>query len=260
MMKNIMTLIVCCSFVITAHTQEIKNQTDRISDLQIARIKHMFGPGRDSVFSKFDSALYQLTINSELCSYKVEMHDRFIDADSLDPNDSKTLAYAFMNNIVVCFADDKKAKILSTDDLNGGSGHTYTTFLAYETKENDCFTIPIDTSTTSIDVGYYKMYRMPVADKTVYLLLGYGTYGSGAQHYKLRMVELKNGHCLPYPGFDKGTDNILIGMSRNHNPDLNYFPEETALFYNKFDYDPDTGMYLNTFELIALEFKNGKFQ
>ena len=236
--------------------QNIDTLCSQVSDLQQDRIEHIFTDERDAVFSRFDSAFSTLVRHSELCQSNPR-GKRFLNADSISDFKGVTLAYAFMNDIVVCQSDDKQVSVFSVDDLNGGSGHTYTCFLNWNLK-NSCLSAPFDTSIQTIDVGYFRIYKLPIKKKSVYLMMGYGTYGAGKHHYLLKTIEIDKNQITDYMGF-KTSSSLLVGSNRAQDIALKYDPNTFTLSFKQYAFDPEIDFYSKQFEEIILSFDEDVF-
>jgi hypothetical protein len=228
----------------------------RVNTGQEERLLHIFSDQRDSVYAAFDLAVQALFGSAESCGALPDTSLHYFWADGLaDITDGQTLAYGFMNNIVICTKGN--LKIYSWDDLGGGSHHTYGNILQYMGENGVCVAIPLDTSENSDEVGYFRIERIPSGERELYLLFGYGTYGGGEQHYTLSMYEVKAGRveecraCFPEGGA------IRIACHRGQDIGLRYDAGSQVISYRA--YEMEDGDYTNERKEVSLRFREGKW-
>ena len=260
MKKNLLTILLCFSvFSVIAQTENIDSLISKVSLCQEERVNNIFTEKRDSVFTKFDLGIHKLFNHKSFCKKTPDSVNRFFVTDKLnEKNEGQTLAYLFMNNIVVSNSFDSKLRIFSWDDLGGGSYHSYTNFIQVQSDSDNCLISQIDTSEFSVEVGYYQIKQFLDNGRHFYLLVGYGTYGSGNHHWVVRVFEIKNDLFVECINCYPNANNLQIGSRRSQNIDLVIDEENNEISYKKYSYDNEMGFYSDKSDLIRLKLINGK--
>lgn len=228
----------------------------KASRLQEQRLKNIFTDNRDSVYSCFDSIMDELSKQPHICTALPDSTHPFFLVDRLQ-NETKgiTLAYGFMNRIVVAESPDERLKAYCWDDLGGGSYHTYFGFLSNTDKAGTCHVLSLDSLFEYPETAIYAIYQAGEKDAPVYVLFGYGTRGGGKQHYRVKF--LKNGkECFDCYPDGKG---IEIGTTRRQTPQLQFDTETFDIRYKRYVFDEETGFFTNEFEKIVSRYVGGKW-
>lgn len=229
-----------------------------VNQAQQGRIKFSFTDSRDSAFSVFDQKITALIQSTNLCDDLPDStYDYFIVNKLDNEHVGQTLAYALMNNIVVC--SDSSLSVYSWDNLDGGSAHSYSSFLVYKNEKNNCLSFSLDTNYSELEVGYYKIESFVENKNHYHLLFGYGTYGMGNQHFVVRMFEEKNGEMIECINCFAEENSLLIGANRNQEINLIYKPKNLIITYKYYIFDEEYLSYRKSFEEVNLKFVNGKW-
>ena len=230
----------------------------KLNELQKSRLDYCFKDNRDWVFDKFDSVTFQLFNLQEYCHFTPDTSCYyFLSNNSVPDNKGITLAYAFMNNIVYCHSNDNKLSAYSWDGLGGGSYHSYSGYIQY-TGSTSCKTIPFNDFGQKPEVGYYKLEQISENNRTFYLLFGFGTYGSGKQHYNIRIFEIKNDSLIEcFACYPNGED-LVIGCNRVQDISLKFDSNKKELYFKKYNFDNEIGFYSDDYIIRRYQFVEGK--
>lgn len=228
------------------------------NEAQRNRVKSIFQE-RETNESQILVQFKKLLNHPNLCSQVPKTRYEYIKVNTLKyERIGKTLAYAFINNIVVSMADDKKVFTYSWDRLDGGTSHNYMNYLVYVDQENKCHNKAFNAMENTDEVGYYNIESVESGNKHLYLLFGYGTYGGGQQHYVIRILEIEGksiAECIEcYP--DQKI--VKIVSNRSQNIELNYDSRKKAISYRQFQYNEDTGFFASKYSIVNLRFIDGK--
>jgi len=260
-LRTVITILifVLLSGSLSAQPSDIDTLYKNVNKAQKERLENKFSESRDSIFTKFDAAIKDLFNHQEICNEFPDRANNYFLINGLsNEKQGKTLAYAFMNNIVISSSDDAMLKIYSWDNLGGGTQHSYTNYILFKDKNESCKVLPFDTSENSDEVGYYYIKKLNHPKKNLYLVFGYGTYGGGKQHYVVRILELNESglaECLEcYP-----EQKILkIGSNRSQNIDLNFDTHKQSVSFKQFRFDDEVGFFSKDYEHVLLKIINGK--
>ncbi len=190
---------------------QIDSLFSKVTHAQKLRLQNIFSEERDSIFSEFETTINLLFNCKTLCTKLPDTSNHYFLVNKLQKETiGKTLAYAFMNNIVISTSEN--FRIYSWDNLDGGSSHSYTNYLLYM-NEADCIIFPMDTSNQDLEVGYYYIKQI----KDYFIAFGYGTYGGGKQHFIIRLFKNEDGKIAEYnEGYPEGQP-IVIHSNRSQN-------------------------------------------
>lgn len=255
-MRKIFGVIWFLGMLQLALSAQVNPLFQRVNEEQSQRLGHIFSDQRDSVFAAFDVSIDALFASTASCETLPDTSRYYFLVDALsDVTAGQTLAYAFINNIVICTAG--QLKVYSWDNLDGGNYHTYTNYLQYMADDGTCTAVLIDTAETSDEVGYFRMEPIKAANRELYLLFGYGTYGGGEQHYLFEVFELKNGHLEECMGCYPDGKAIKVGCFRGQSIDLRYNRRKQILSFKAYTFGD--GFYTEDFKPVALKFQAGKW-
>ncbi|WNJ19306.1 hypothetical protein [Pontibacter sp. G13] len=228
--------------IATVRAQSLDSLFMKVENLRQQRITHYSDSLRDSVFQLFEAAIIEIAAHPEFCHLTPQ--DSAEDTTSYSGRD---YAYSFMNHSTWVFSPDGRLRICSWDDLGGGSYHSYTNYLQFRDESGACTTLPIDTATYSTEVGYFKIAQAEIESGRLYIALGYGTYGGGKQHYRVRFFQLEEGTLREREAWYPDGQELTVVCNRPQNPELTYDPDTQTISYLEFEYDEDTGFYNETF-------------
>jgi hypothetical protein len=236
--------LICSQEVLMAQTVSIDSLVKSVDQLQEERLKNIMTDQRDSVFELFHHALAELTRHPKGCSYEFDSslwHVQY--GNAMQDSEGITLAYAFVNNLVIARSDDARVRIISSDNLEGGPSHTYTCYAQLTDSLGNCRTSVLDTAVSDVDVGYYHISQAAYQGTTYYVLFGYGTYGGGHQHRVVRVIKNRNGMlvecCECYPRRRP----IVLYSSRGTDPELTFDPEALMLRFQGSVYSEEDDAY-----------------
>ncbi|WP_299683250.1 hypothetical protein [uncultured Tenacibaculum sp.] len=240
--------ILLFSFSLKAQEQ---NMLDRLNNLHLKRLENR---NKWEVKDSLNRLIYK-TIVSDLSEDFIgtdTTHYYLLENKLKNATKGVTLAYAFMNNIVINSTED--FTIFSTDVLDNGSYHEYLNYIRYKTDKN-WKVLALDKNQNDKSAGYFRIEKLD----NFYILFGYGTYGSGKQHFVIRIFEKNKAeirecfNCYPKQKM------FFIECNRSQNIDLNFDTKTKEFSFKQFKMDDDTGFYTREFDLIKYKFSNGVF-
>ncbi len=259
--KVLFILILVISGNLYSQVNNIDTLVKKVNDFQILRLDHFFDESRDSIFSLFDSAVYELFEQDEFCFYQPDTSNSyFLNSYSLNDYSAITLAYGLINYILYTTSPDHKIRIFSWDDLQGGSGHTYSNMIQFDIDDDDCKAEKFDSLEDNTEVGYYKIHQAEYGNTTFYILFGHGTYGGGKQHKLIRIFYIENNELKEC--FDCYPDSkpLLIFSARSQEIELEFNEKKQEISFKQYDFNDDEGGYDNKFKRINYRFENNKLK
>ncbi|SNR16253.1 hypothetical protein [Tenacibaculum jejuense] len=241
--------VILLSWTLQAQKQSM---LDKLNDLQLKRLENLRNwTKKDSLNTLISKTIAsddaKLFVNTDTTQYYL------VENKLRDAKKGIRLAYAFINNIIINTNED--IRVFSTDVLDNGSFHEYLNYIQFKTKNQTWKVINLDKSQQDKSVGFYKVDKI----NNYYILLGYGTYGSGKQHFVIRVFEKKNDDLIENIEAYPNKELFFIECNRSQNIDLNFNPDTKELSFKQFKMDDDTGFYTRKFDLKKFKFINGKF-
>jgi len=242
--------IVTSFFIIGCHSQNNGPKTLDISQKDIAlktlydrflENKHNYDV-RDTILNSFHSQL--LTVLSDESSHNYSF-------DQLS------------KSIKVLTSKDKKLKLFSWDEFNGGTWHIYNSYYQYvEEDKVIAGSLVIDDIERSqkpfyyTDIDYFKLYQ---PDNDHYLALGYGTHGQGHEFYTMRLLSLVNGSLQDCKACFNGEDRLVLYKSRGTKGIIEYDTTSKTIKYPEQIEDKNISVMKPTGNTIILNYQEGVF-
>ena len=255
MFRLIFILIFCLNLPLSA--QPLSKLLVQAKELHKQRSQNIFSDLKDTLDLQFDSTMQGLIQHPEFCAADPTEIARQIQTKELPSDDSGIhFAYHLMNFVTVAPAED--LAIFSWDDLGGGSAHSYTNYIQYRLADGTCMMQPLDTARDDWEVGYYEAEKLQLADRDVYALFGYGSYGGGHQHRKVTFLERLNDALVERTDFYPDGKKLTILSNRGQDPRLTFDAEKLEIRYLKYVMDEDVGFFKNEAETIILSYAEGK--
>jgi hypothetical protein len=160
--------------------------------------------------------------------------------------------------ISISRSEDKKLRIFSWDDLSGGTWHVCTSRAQYIYGGMPKLT-RLDTG-REMELGGYtdatfgSIYKIIMNGKEAYLVMGYGTHGSG-EHFSIAAVLSPSvkGISICTTCFD-GVEYLVNESRRTHDPDISFQASTNTIHCEMYDEAKDT-----TFTEVW-KMKEGKFR
>jgi hypothetical protein len=244
-----------------SQTQEIEKNVSETGEMQKARLNEMFGAKRDSVFAHFDASFKELFYRTARVDDSVLAGNNYFEVDMATENFSAIhFAYSFINNLVVANSKDQRIRIISSDNLGGGSWHNYDSHIQLFDAQQVINTRQLEIDNDELDVGYYKIEQLEHNDSTYYIAFGYGTEGSGNHHRVVKVYRIENDSIVVQPSFE-GKSLLGIVSRRAEDVELKYDPTTRAISYLEFEttYDEKTDEYTSNELVVRWKFEDGKF-
>lgn len=166
--------------------------------------------------------------------------------------------------VTISRSEDSLVKLLSWDRISGGSWHDYASYVQFKTKSGEVKYQRLDSGNETetgepTSVLVYKVHTFNVKGDSHYMVMGYGTYGSGKQHVLVRMYKINDDKfvlCEKVFGDEKY---LYVGSNRVDKINLEFNPEAEELSYNYYEFDGDIGFYKREPIRVTWVFDDGKF-
>ncbi|MGI9541781.1 MAG: hypothetical protein ACR2MX_00905 [Cyclobacteriaceae bacterium] len=160
---------------------------------------------------------------------------------------------------------DGKLRVFSWDEKTGGSRHDFSAIAQYLSQKDEVVSRSINNFRTTgekeyTEAGYYEIHILGAKADTKYLLLGWGTFGAGHQHYVARALEYQEGYLVDCDQCFEGKDFWPIVLSRRDKADLSFNPQAGTIKHKQFREDEETGFYAPTGKVVELKWDGTAFQ
>jgi len=249
------------SALVYSQTLEIEEKVIETGKLQAARLGEIFGSNRDSVFTRFDASFNALFYRTEKVNNNLLKGNSYFAVDMDTENFTAIgFAYSFINNLVVTNSEDQRIRIISSDNLGGGSWHNYDSHIQLCDANQVIRTRQLEIEIDELDVGYYKIEQLEHNDSTYYIAFGYGTEGSGNHHRVVKVYRIENDSIVVQPSFE-GKSLLGIVSRRGQDVELKYDPITRTISYLEFEtiYNEETDEYKSNELTVRWKFQDGKF-
>lgn len=246
------------------------------------------------IFSILLTSIYVLTINAQnnnaIEQKLVQTYNLFSTASQQDEKNDEIktlfrtdLQDALLNHfdlkypfeqlgekITITSSEDKKLRIFSWDNFNGGTWHDFQSIFQYQETPNSPLKIysekiPETEATSSeekllySDVSWYKIESIATATHpNQYLIFGYGTHGGGNDFFTLEVIRLEVGNFSICPDCINGQSTFTTFKSRNDDQAPQYDPTTKKVQIKEYKEDPKTGNYISSGKIISLKFNDKK--
>lgn len=181
-------------------------------------------------------------------------------------SDLSTRHYSFeelAKSIKVLESKDKKLKLFSWDEYNGGTWHIYNSAYQYTGFDQlitgslvlddiDSYKKPFFFT----DINYFELYQ---PDNDHYLALGYGTHGQGHEFYTMRLLSFVNGEIQDCKACFNGEDRLVLYKSRTVKGVIEYDDQSKTLKYPEQIEDQNMSVMKPSGNIITLKYKKGVF-
>ncbi len=158
---------------------------------------------------------------------------------------------------------DKKLKLFSWDEYNGGTWHIYNSVYQYTGVDKmlagSLVLDDIDSSQKPFlytDIDYFKLYQ-PNNDH--YLALGYGTHGQGHEFYTMRLLSLIDGVLQDCNDCFDGEDRLVLYKARSTKGIIEYDATSKTIKYPEQIEDQNLNVMKPSGDITILHYKQGVF-
>ena len=218
--------------------------------------------GRDSLEKNFARSLEKLLGSPECCNESIpdSLPAPFWNAEHLGDYEAPAKFFMLFSYISYCVSADSSLAIFSWDNRGGGSYHSFSNYLWHRKDSNQCEVIllpdfnmpgipqPDSDPDAAADASFYTIDQIKRERSTLYILSGYGTFGSGKHHWSVRIFEEDENslsECFEcYP--DRKP--IDIHCNRTQDVELTFDPNSQTLSWKHFGFDDDMGFFTDTFQ------------
>ncbi|WP_103070928.1 hypothetical protein [Aquimarina sediminis] len=194
------------------------------------------GEARDTILNRFKKTLKTILDNP-----KFKEHD----FEELNKKEK----------IIVATSSDKKLKIISWDELNGGTWHVYNAMYRY-VEGPRMYSGLLSDKKEYLDAYHFKIYDI---DTGKYLVKSYGTHGSGKEFYTFRVLSFVDGQIQNCKSCFGGQDYFLLEKNRGDKVSSKYDPIHKTIQYPEYKEDEETGFLNLTGKTITLQYQDGIF-
>ncbi len=239
---------------ISQNPSDLKNK-----DLQLLEIYKKFhdnrhdyagkkGEARDTILNRFKKSLIS-TLKDE----------SYLEA----PFDSLS------TRVKIVTSKDKKLRIFSWDELNGGTWHIYNSAFQYKTKQGlYSGLLSLNEKEETIGEHYTDIthYEINNIDDGKYLVKGYGTHGSGKEFFVYRLLSFKNENIADCSGCFNGKDRFVYEITRGDELEPSFNKDKMEISYYELeesyvqgDKNSPSGFMKPTGKVLKLKYKDGLF-
>ncbi len=203
------------------------------------------GEARDTILNRFKETLIKTLSSEKAASYPF---------DSL----SKT--------IKAIASKDKRLRVFSWDELNGGTRHIYNSAFQYDSGDKTYSGILSLNDNSDEGISHYTdviHFEIEDVDKDLYLVKGYGTHGGGKDFYVYRLLSFKNGEVTDCSDCFDGEDRLVFVKSRGNKVSPKYNKDTKEITYPEMKPSlhegEETGFEKPTGKILKLKYKEGTF-
>ena len=181
----------------------------------------------------------------------------------LDPD----LRYSFDSldqHISVLQSPDRRLRICSWDERSGGSMHDMATLAQYIDANGMAHYVWLDPDMIEedeeTDALYSRLYQLSdESGHATYLLIGWGTYGSGHHHYSARLLRIEGNRLVDVPAAFGERDFLEVSAPRNLMVEMEFLPDSRVLTHREFVMNQDMGFMEATGGWVVWIYEGGKF-
>ncbi len=239
---------------ISQNASDLKNK-----DLQLLEIYKKFydnrhdyagkkGEARDTILNRFKNTLIKTLKDESFLAF---------------PFDSLS------TRVKIVTSKDKKLRVFSWNELNGGTWHIYNSAFQYKTKQG-LYSGLLSFNEKQEKIGEHGTdithYEINNIDDGKYLIKGYGTHGSGKEFFVYRLLSFKSGNLIDCSGCFDGKDRFVYEVTRGDDlePAFNKDKKEITYYelkesYVQGDKNAPSGFMDSTGKILKLKYKNGLF-
>lgn len=253
-MKNVVVFI-AFTVLLSCYTK-ISSQTDfKNKDILLSEIYTKFSDNRHDYAATADEAR-----DTILNRFKKTL------LTTLSNHESATIPFdSLAKTIHVTTSKDKKLRIFSWNELNGGNWHIYNSAYQYNENnksfsgflrlENDSAQNPLFT-----DIIHFEIEDI---EPNKYLVKGYGTHGSRQDFYVYRLLSFSDGKILDCNKCFDGKDKLVFEKSRANKTKPIFDTKTKQISYPEMvpslKDGEDTGFTEQSGKIIMLNYENGTF-
>lgn len=248
--RHLIIYLITVFFVTACNSQNSKLQTKDAKQLDIS-LKEMY--------DNFSENKYNYDVrDSILNNFRTQLLSVLLDQSTRD--------YSFAElskSIKVIESSDKKLKLFSWDEYNGGTWHIYNSAYQYtDINKMLAGSLVVDDLDNSkkpfffTDINYFQLYQ---PDNDHYLALGYGTHGQGYEFYTMRLLSFVDGEIQDCKACFNGEDRLVLYKSRGTKGIIEYDSSSKTIRYPEQIEDENTGFMKSNGNITILNYNNGIF-
>ena len=247
-MKAIVFLYVTFSFL-SCSSQSVIHAGQSIQDKALLETykkfiehRHDYGTSaRDTILDRFKKDLIKTLADPKYAAYTFE-------------------ALASKTEIII--SKDNKLKIISWDELNGGTWHVYNSVFQYNHKGSSF------SGFLSLDKnGEKPLFYTDIIHSSIqkignneYLVTGYGTHGRGEDFKTFRLLGFSNNRIEDCNKCFDGQDRLVFIKPRGKDDKYPDFDSKKKIItYPLYKENQETGFLERTKTMVSLKYHNGNF-
>lgn len=202
-------------------------------------------------------------------SVRDSLKNTLVDLLAADPHMSYTFD-TLDQHMAVLQSPDNRLRVCSWDEQSGGSMHDMAALaqfqdasgrLHYAWLDPEMIGMEAEDGDIETDVLYNRLYQLnSPGQPTAYLLIGWGTYGSGHHHCSARLLQIQGNRLVDVPHAFSGQKLLEVQAPRSMNVDMSFNAESQVLLHREFLHNPESGFTESTGRWVAWRFQNGVFQ
>lgn len=198
-----------------------------------------FGEARDTILIRFREKFQEVLNVEEALHYSFPLLSKKVDTVS---------------------SEDKKLRIFSWDELNGGSSHIFNSLYQYNKGNTLAVGYLTDLSVSNqsifLEISYYQIIGL---DQNKYLVFGYGTHGGGQEFYTIRLLNFTDDVVSDCDQCFNGDDQLVFTKPRSAKVRPIFDNKSKTLRFPEFKEDEETGFLYKTNDTVVFEYKKGSF-
>ena len=204
------------------------------------------------------------SIDSELAGSISPIIEKRLVLDLKDSSSFYSPLTKLSKYVTIKTSEDSLVKTYSWDRINGGSWHDMASYIQYKTSSGKIKHLRLDTGDETgtgepTSVIIYDVFHIKTKNESLYLLLGWGTYGSGKHHSLARVYKIIDNDIVLCDTIFGGKKYIFAGANRGDKINLEYDSKLKQLSYFSYEFDDDIGFYKREQHKETWLFKSGKF-
>lgn len=165
--------------------------------------------------------------------------------------DSASFQYPFdslSRYVKIRTSENGLLRTFSWDRRSGGTWHNMASYAQYKTDSGMVHCQKLDSGNEGktgapTDVVIYDIHTLLIENEPHYLLLGWGTHGSGKHHSLARVYKIEEDTLRQCDTIFEGQPDLAVYANRINKIELQYTPKTQTITYYHYEYDPDSGFF-----------------
>ena len=221
-------------------------------------------------------SLTMKTTEMELCALQDSIYSNIGENNSFSEDFEKRLypllrltesfIYPFdslKKKIRVLYSPDSLFKIYGWEQMPGGNWHDYKSVVQYRNKKDEMLLYEISDEREA-ELGKFSdviIYSVHQPQKDIYLLIGFGTHGSGMHHKFAQLFQLKGDSLKVVSGSIDKRDYYYVESPRVHKINLVYSEKDKTLSHEELEEpnEENAGWPKPTGKNVVFTFSKGQF-